>query len=386
LTDSEVAVGLVATVSSGAWLLPQLIFANMLTNKRRKKPYAILGSGLGRPLFLLYAVALALGLHNHPLLALLLLYGVLAIYNGGEALANVAWYDVLGKAIPETRRGRLLGSAELVSGLLSVGSGVLVAVLLGTGGLSFPHNYAVLLAMTGAFLLLSLFSFSLVIEPDETVEEEQPAWTDFLSQLINTFRLDRAFARLMVIRLVAGAGGLASSFYFLFVTQELGLPRATAGLFTIAQVVGRVAASAGLGALSERAGSQRVIQVATAISVTVPLLGLALILADVQSSTVITAICIWIFMVIGASISVLMLGFSNYALDLAPAGQRPTYIGLFNTIGGVLIVLPTLGGWLLRTTSYGVLFALTTTLLIVAHGLSWSLPSVRVTATADQTT
>jgi hypothetical protein len=129
-----------------------------------------------------------------------------------------------------------------------------------------------------------------------------------------------------------------------------------------------------------------VIQVATAISVTVPLLGLALILADVQSSTVITAICIWIFMVIGASISVLMLGFSNYALDLAPAGQRPTYIGLFNTIGGVLIVLPTLGGWLLRTTSYGVLFALTTILLIVAHGLSWSLPSVRVTATADQTT
>jgi MFS family permease len=62
-------------------------------------------------------------------------------------------------------------------------------------------------------------------------------------------------------------------------------------------------------------------------------------------------------------------------LDLAPVGQRPTYVGLFNTISGVLIVLPPLGGWLLRTTSYGVLFGLTAALLILAHVLSLSLPS-----------
>ena len=35
LTDSEIAVGLVSTVSTGAWMLPQLFFANMLINKPR---------------------------------------------------------------------------------------------------------------------------------------------------------------------------------------------------------------------------------------------------------------------------------------------------------------------------------------------------------------
>ena len=69
----------------------------------------------------------------------------------------------------------------------------------------------------------------------------------------------------------------------------------------------------------------------------------------------------------------------NYALELAPAGQRATYIGLLNTISGVTIVLPTIGGWLLRTTSFGVLFSLTAAVLIVAHVVSLSLPAVRHT-------
>jgi hypothetical protein len=78
-----------------------------------------------------------------------------------------------------------------------------------------------------------------------------------------------------------------------------------------------------------------------------------------------------------------MLGFFNYIIELAPSGQRPTYIGLFNTIGGTLVVLPVAGGWLLQTTSYGALFALTATILAVAHGLSWGLPSARHSTTSQ---
>ena len=88
-----------------------------------------------------------------------------------------------------------------------------------------------------------------------------------------------------------------------------------------------------------------------------------------------TAIYAWVFLVIGAVANCTMLGYFNYVMELAPAGQRSTYIGLFNTIGGALVILPTAGGWLLQTTSYGVLFALTAILLTLAHGLSWDLPS-----------
>jgi hypothetical protein len=54
-----------------------------------------------------------------------------------------------------------------------------------------------------------------------------------------------------------------------------------------------------------------------------------------------------------------MLGFYNYLMEIAPDDLRPSYIGLGNTITGVLTLAPTLGGWLLEATSYVTLFAVT---------------------------
>jgi MFS family permease len=377
LTESEVAIGLVSTMSTGAWLIPQLLFANLLTSKRRKKPYIMLGGVIGRPLHLVYGVALALGLYLYPSWALLLLFVVQMVFFVADSLASVAWFDVTGKAIPDERRGRLFGTGQLISGILAIGAGVLIAALLGDQGPAFPYNYSVILALASVFLLFSLGSLALVIEPDEPVEEVRPAWRDYFPRLRDTLRHDRAFARLVLVRLLAGFDALALGFYVLFATRELGLPPATIGLFTAAQTVGRILTSVVMGALAERAGSHRVIQVATAIGLTAPLMGLAMVITNAQAGTATAVVYSWVFVTMGITISSSMLGYFNYALELAPAGQRPTYIGLFNTISGVLVVLPTVGGWLLQVSSYGVLFGLTAAVMITAHVLSLTLPSVR---------
>ena len=384
LTDSKVLIGLLTTATTGAWLLPQLAFANLLTNKRRKKPYVIMGALFGRPFYLLYAAALALGLYRHPMLAFYLFAAVQIIFFASDALAAVAWFDVMGKAMSEEQRGRLIGRAQFVSGVLSIGAGLLIAALLSKDGPSYPYNYAIILALSGVFLLLSLLSWTFVVEPDEAVQEQRPAWRDYVPHLLNTLRQDHALTRLLAVRLLAGADGLVLGFYILFATQELGLPPETVGIFTAAQTAGRIVSSVGLGTLCERRGSHRVIQAATAINLSAPLVGLALLLTGAQAGTATTVIYAWVYLAISVVMSSGMLGYYNYVLELAPAGERPTYIGLFNTISGVLIVLPTVGGWLLQTTSYGVLFALTAGVLIIAHGLSWSLPAPHRAAPLSQ--
>ena len=80
LTESAIAVGLLSTVGQGAWLLPQLFFANLITDKPRKKPYLLLGSVIGRPAHIYYAILLAIGLYHYPMLAVLLLYGTQIIF------------------------------------------------------------------------------------------------------------------------------------------------------------------------------------------------------------------------------------------------------------------------------------------------------------------
>ena len=79
-----------------------------------------------------------------------------------------------------------------------------------------------------------------------------------------------------------------------------------------------------------------------------------------------------------------MLGYNTYVIELAPSGRRPTYVGLFNTIKGALILLPAIGGLLLAAASYGVLFAVTAVMLVAALALSWSLPSLRRAALEAQ--
>jgi MFS-type transporter involved in bile tolerance (Atg22 family) len=203
--------------------------------------------------------------------------------------------------------------------------------------------------------------------------------------LRKTLREDRAFARIIGIRLLSGCDGLALGFYILFATRELGLPPETVGLFTAAQTAGRIVASIVLGAVAERLGSHRVVQVATALSLSAPLMGLALIITGPGASALAAALLAWVFIAIGVTLNASMLGYYNYVLELAPAGQRPTYIGLLNTISGLLVVLPTLGGWLLRSTSYTVLFALTAAILSLAHFQSLRLPGAHRDAKQLQT-
>jgi MFS family permease len=66
--------------------------------------------------------------------------------------------------------------------------------------------------------------------------------------------------------------------------------------------------------------------------------------------------------------------FNNFVLDIAPAKDRSTYVGLANTLTGILVLAPILGGALLQLTSYGALFAIALGIYAIALGVAWKLP------------
>jgi hypothetical protein len=78
-----------------------------------------------------------------------------------------------------------------------------------------------------------------------------------------------------------------------------------------------------------------------------------------------------VFVALGAAASIRLLGFRNYLMAIAGKGMRPTYIGVANTILGLLTLAPLLGGWLLEATSYTALFG--TTAVVVGLGFVVSL-------------
>jgi len=372
LTGSAVLVGLIISLTEGAWRAPQLLFANRLANKPRKKIYLTRAGVIGRPAYLVFALALALGAARHTTLAVTLFFVLHTMMFLTMSVDTIVWWDVLAKAIPAARRGRVLGFSTALRGAISIGVGLLIAYLLGDSGPGFPTAYTICFAAAGACFMLSLLSWTFVVEPAEAVDERRPTWSEYGRQVLGILRDSSPFRRLLAVRLLSGFNGLALGFFGLFGVERLGFAPATLGIFAMVQTVSGILAGLWFARVSERSGNHRIVQIATLVSLTGPLVALVFLLAP---DLLWRPLYAWTFVAIGTFQTAQFVGFASLNVDLAPAGQRATYVGLFNTLGSLVIIWPAIGGWLLERTSYGTVFGLTAAGLLIAHAASWFLPS-----------
>ena len=377
LTTSAPLIGLISTLHSGGWLLPQLFAANYVGHKPRKKPYIIWPSLIGRPMMLVLALATLLMADRMPTALLLIFYPCYALLWVCDGLASVPWFDVLAKVFPGRRRGRYLAMSQVLGGLLAVGAGGLVQRVLDPQlGLPFPKSYALLFGLAFLFFGVSLVGVALIVEPVESVQAERSPWRQYATRLAHALGSDRRLALAILVRLLAGFGGMATPFFILHGTVKMGLGLGIVGSCLTAQVVGRIVGGLLLGVWLARLGHRSVIFGAISLTAMAP--ALALVLGSWLSvgPDLLRYIYPVVFFFIGVSMNTLMWSFTNYMLDIAPPEERPAYVGLTNTIGGVLIAAPVLGGALLEATSYLTLFAVSLAVYVVALLLAFRLPPV----------
>jgi MFS family permease len=367
LTDSAPVIGLVGTIFNGGWLLPQLAVARLINDKPRKKPYIIAGMS-GRTMLLVIALALWTGLARDRTATLILFFTCLGLFAATDGVASVAWFDVFARAIPLKGRSRLMGLGQFVSGLAGIGVGALIGLILNRR--PFPGDYALLFTLAGVALIPSAVAMLLIREPPfkdagpQADGQSNGSWLRLLTD-------NPAFRRLMICRLLVGMMGLATPFYVVHAVDVLHLPQSIVGGFVVAQTVAGMVASAVMGLVSERWGPRIVARIGSAAAATGPLIALAAHLAGSGG---------WpaqaypaVYVALGVINSAWMMGFFNYLLEIAPEGMRPAYVGLGNTIMGLLTVMPMAGGWLLEATSYPTLFSVTAATVAIGFLLTLGL-------------
>lgn len=378
LTSSATLVGLVATIQSGAWLLPQLFAASLVAGRPRKRPLMLRAAMVGRPAYLiLAALTLALGAEQ-PALLLATLYLSMAVFGICDGLTSVPWFDILGKTIPPDVRGRLLGVGQIAAGLLGVLIGGLVAVILGESGLPFPKNYAVLFGIAGIVYVIDFFVLAMIREPDGPTNEAARSPSQFFRLLVPTLRRDRALRRAVITRLFYGTSVLIFPFYIIFARRELGFGAEQVGFFLSAQVSGGVIGGLLFGQLSDHRGTRAAIRVAVALAAVSPVFALLTHYTRDSLGPALLYVTAITFVGIGLSFSAYLLAFMNHVLEVARDEDRSTYAGLFNTINGGLLVVPTLAGLFLEATSFPVLFGAALLFLVLAGVASVGLGEPRV--------
>ncbi|MFM7171865.1 MAG: MFS transporter [Caldilinea sp.] len=348
LTDSNLAVGLIATLYGMGIYLPQLFIANFTEQLRYKKPFVMWVGSFGERLpYLLMGLAVWFFALPSPPLALALVLACLAIAGFSAGAGMPAWYDLIAKVIPVQRRGVWSGLSHGIGALMAIFGAFLVGTILDS--YPFPHNFALLFALAFAATAISFVGLALNREPPSDHVKARISIWHYARRLPILLRNHTNYRRFFISRTVVLIGTMANGFLIVYGSQRFGLDGATIGLLTAVLVASQAVSSLGWGFLGDRAGHKIVLSSA------------ALLLALAALSTLLAPNAQWLmlsFALLGAYGSGEAVSSLNIILEFAATEDRPTYIGLTNTLLAPAIVLaPLLGGWLATTAGFPALLS-----------------------------
>ncbi len=354
LTHSKLAIGLIPAIFALGMYLPQLLVANFSERMRYKKPYIMWVSGPGeRGGYLLMGLAIWWLAPTSPTLALVLFFVFLAISAICIGIAMPAWYDMIAKVIPTNRRGLFSGVGHSLGALASVIAAFFVGWVLER--LAYPDNFALLFLAAFIAMSISWVGLSLTREPPSTTVKARMPLALYLRQLPVILRKDSNYLRYLLSRSTIQLGTMASGFYVVYGIERFQIDGAAVGVLTAALVGSAAIMNLVWGFVSDRRGHKLVLAISAFALVVAALIAW---LATSQAWLIVTFILLGVYTA-GDGVSSL-----NIILEFCAPEDRPTYIGLTNTLLAPILTLgPLLGGWLAMTSGYTGLFA---TVLIFA--------------------
>jgi len=373
-------VGLVLTLISLAWSLPQFIGGNVLGRFPRKKPVVLTAAIGGRIFIPGFVILMSVTGGNPPGLMSVGLCVALMIFLCGDGFATIGWLDMLTRAFPSEKRGSYIAIWQAVSSVGILGASALVTVVLANNGPAFPQNYIIIFGCGAIMFFLSVVGSISIHEPPQAGDAPATThvpWDELATHLLTIWRTDARLRKLASARVVFSFAMMAFSYFALFATDVLHLPADVLGQFIGAQTVGTMIGGLVLGRVADRYGPHRSIQIGALIMLTTPILGLLMSTRTWWMTSWLNWMYIWIYICTGLVNNLLFLGFGSYLMDIAPSGQRTIYIGAVNAINSIGVVAPLVAGWLLTISSYTVLFVVTLVFCVIALVMVFRLPHSR---------
>lgn len=186
--------------------------------------------------------------------------------------------------------------------------------------------------------------------------KERVSTRSYFRQLPGVLHANVNYRRFFISRTIVLSGAMANSFFIIYGDQRFGLDGAMIGLLTATLVASQAVMSLVWGVVGDRMGHKVVL---TSAAFLLALAALSTLLAPSQTWLVLS------FAFLGASSSGDAVSGLNIILEFAAEEDRPTYIGLTNTLLAPAIVLaPILGGWLATILGFQTLLSMAATIAV----------------------
>lgn len=362
LSESNVAVGAIPALRA-AMMLPPIFVAGLTERLRRKQPFVLWVTLVERVPYLILALATPLLAYSQPTTLLWLFYALLAMTTLAAGVAMPAWLDLIARMIPGNWRGRFFGQASGLGGLLGVAGSAVAAALLAR--FDWALGVAICFGIAFVFLILSFICLLFAREPIEAATADAPHSGTAWRQLPAIVRGDHNLRRYLIALLLITAANPTAAFYVVDARGALGLSDGAAGLYATVLLASSTAGNLLWGYLGDRVGHKWIVVAGALCTGLAPLL--ALLVRDPAWGPPGYGV---VFLLTGLGTSALQLTALTFIIDLAPADQRPTYVGLANAAQApCALAAPLLGAALADARGYPALFALTAILALAGAAL-----------------
>jgi MFS family permease len=378
LTPSNLLVGLVAPLGQACWFLPQVFVSTHIQRVKRKMPiYSLTAVIRGLAWLLLATTVWFVPSRALVLVGFFLLYSIAWTAAG---LAGLSFFDILAKTIPGRRRGSLFAWRQFLGGLLGLGAGWVVKTVLNHPALPFPRGHASLFLLYGVTITPAMAAFAAIREPPGKAVPESVTLRDQLRRAQQLLQNDRVYRRYIGGSLALSLTDIALPFYGIYAKNVLGAAEGMVGVYLATRVLAQLLLNLPWGWLSNRKGNRivmRLMSIGTGLTALLGITLVALVGALQPQGAWLPYLALPLFFLNGAVLPAKVLSGSNFLLELVSESERPLYLGLSNTLTGVVVLISGLGGLVVDLFRFTGLFILVLGLCLVAYVLATRLPEMR---------
>lgn len=356
ITSSATLIGLIPAIHNMGWQLPQLLLAKRISKMERVKPFVVLATIHERLPFLGLAIVSLLLPHIGSGAALLLTFLLLVWQGLGSGFTANAWQIMISKVIPGHILATFFGIQSAGSNLLASLAAFLAGLLLVT--LKPPFDFASCFFITSVLFILSWFFLNATREKPSVIPSgvitTSPLWHDIKQILAK----DRSFRDFLISRFFSQFGFMATAFYSVYAVKVLGMTSVQVGVMTSILMITQVVANPLLGRLSDKWSRKWVLVLGSLSAAASAFMALLIKETNLFSLVfILFGIASTAFWTIGITIS----------LEFGEEYQRPTYVGMANTlISPATILAPLIGGILADTFGYPVTFITSAILALIS--------------------
>jgi len=366
LGGSDVLIGTWPVVVYLAYFLPQVISANYSGAAQYRKSSVIYFGFVQRIHILLIACVIAVWGASAPALVLTLLFVLYTSSQMTSGIISPLWMDFLAKTTSPERRGKIMGWRVSLAAVFALLNSILLTTLLTI--IPFPYNYASAIGLAFLFQLSSLAAQRNVVEDTPSLISTPV----HLSALFSHVRLivagNRPYRKFLVASALLTISFSSAAFFTIAAIKRFDISEYTVGIFTILMIVGQIISGVLLGWLADTHGTRSALLVC----------GASLLLA------IATALCApsvswfyFVFLFFGMNVGAEVSMRYNFAVECAPEGERPMYVGLMNASFAPFYLITPFVGLLCESFGYNFVFGLLWVVGLLGFVLLSRLPNHR---------